>query len=532
MSDTFDYIVVGGGSAGAVVAARLSEDSRCSVLLLEAGPPDDSLLIRMPMAFRMMRQRAMFDWGYHSEPEFHANGRAVHAPRGKVLGGSSSVNGMMYSRGHPRDYDQWAQMGAAGWSYDDVLPYFRKSEHSDRGASVWHGANGPMRVSRISGPDPLARAVEAAATGLGFPIVSDFEAGTHEGFGLPDLTVGEGRRASTSEAFLTPARRRPNLKIVTGAQVTRLLFEGRRTVGVDYRIHGESLTARCDREIILSGGAYGSPHLLMLSGVGPGDHLKDHGIPVVADLPGVGSQLQDHPLVPMVFRSGRPLEVTPKLRADQIALSALRWMAGGRGLLGSQLLSSVAYYRSQPHLERPDLEFVMIPTSLDARVWFPGVRKPAPDLLTVYNCVMRPESRGSVRLRSSNPDDAPEIRFNLLQSEGDLALLRFAIGWTRTLMSTPPLDQFVGDEVLPGPQATQASDLDAFIRSTVVTAQHPACTCRMGTDPQSVVDPRLRVHGLEGLRIADASVMPALIGGHTNAAAIMIGERAADFVRG
>ncbi|HEY0682163.1 MAG TPA: GMC family oxidoreductase N-terminal domain-containing protein [Steroidobacter sp.] len=532
MNHSFDFIVVGGGSAGAVVAARLSEDAKYSVLLLEAGAPDKSVLIRMPLGFRLIRQLALFDWGYRSEPEPHANARSIHIPRGKVLGGSSAVNGMIYSRGHARDYDEWARMGAAGWSYDDVLTYFRRSERSDRGKSTWHGVDGPMPVSRMSNDDPLSHAIEQTAVELGYPVVDDFEAGSHEGFGLPDLTVGNGRRSSTASTFLAPARGRANLHIVTGAHATRILFKGTRAIGVEYRAGETTFTASCARETILCGGAYGSPQLLMLSGVGPAEHLRQHGIAVIADLPGVGTGLQDHPLVPMVFHSRQPLRVRSATRADRIAWSALRWMFTGKGFLATQPLSSVAYYRSRPELDRPDLEFVLIPTSLDAKVWFPGIRPPSADLLSIYNIVMRPESRGSVRLRSANPQDPPAIQFNLLQSDRDVDLLRHAIGWTRDLMFASTMQRYVGEEALPGRSASDVRHVQEFIRSAVVTAQHPACTCRMGVDAASVVDPQLRVHGLQGLRIADASIMPTLIGGHTNATSIMIGERAAEFARG
>lgn len=533
MQNRFDYVVIGGGSAGAVVAARLSERPGLSVLLLEAGGPDRSILLRMPLAFRMLRQKMLFDWGYNSEPEPHANGRSIPAARGKVLGGSSSINGMMYSRGHPSDYDQWARQGAPGWSFEEVLPYFKKSENSQRGASRWHGVGGPLQVTSFgteAQDDPLVRALQAAGRSLGYPVTDDLDGELPEGFGVPDRTVGNGRRSSTSRAFLEPARRRPNLSIQTDAHVTRILMDGMRATGVEAHVNGALRTIHANAEILVCAGTYASPQLLMLSGIGPADHLRETGVGVVADLPGVGSGLKEHPLVPMGFRGKREFPMRRKLRADQLAIEALRWQFTGKGTIASQPLTSYAFHRSSPQLPVPDLESIILPISLNAHVWFPGVRKPYDDIMTSLNCVLRPGSTGSVRLRSADPFAKPAIRFNILSDPEDLALLRYSLSWTRKLMRTSPLDEYVGEEIFPGPAVTSPEAMDDYIRRTVVTEQHPTSTCRMGTDGQSVVDPQLRVHGIAGLRVADASIMPTLIGGHTNAAAIMIGERAADLV--
>ncbi|MGA0599326.1 GMC family oxidoreductase [Caulobacter sp. KR2-114] len=526
----FDYVVVGGGSAGCAVAARLSEDPGKTVLLLEAGGPERHLLMKMPLTFTALRGHPTLEWGYGTDPEPYVNGRIVPAARGRVLGGSSSVNGMMYSRGHPRDYDQWRQLGADGWGWDEVLPYFKKSERSWRGETPTHGASGQLRVSPLRSGEPIAKAIRDTARGLRYRVLDDFEAGDPEGFALPDLTVFGGRRASAATAFLEPARRRANLKIVTGAHVTRITLEKGRATGVEYQAAREANAVQAG-EIILCGGAYATPQILMLSGVGPAEHLRRHGIRPVLDLPGVGSGLQEHPLAPMAFSLKRPLRFTQGLRADKLALSGLYWWLTGRGFPAAMPLSSIAYLKSRPDLERPDLEHIFMGTNMAAHVWLPGWRPPRPDQLTVLNVVLRPGSRGSVRLRSADPFDKPRIQFNLLQDPEDLRLMRHAFRWTRDFVRQGELADHVADEALPGAALADDAALDAYIRQTVGTAQHPASSCKMGQGPDAVVDAQLKVRGIEGLRIADASVMPTLIGGHTNAPSIMIGEKAADMIQ-
>ncbi|QIB64903.1 GMC family oxidoreductase [Kineobactrum salinum] len=524
----YDYIVVGAGSAGSVIANRLTEDPDVRVLLLEAGGPDRSVYMAMPLAYRLLRTKNLFDWGYHSAPEPCADHRVIDAPRGRVLGGSSSVNGMMYSRGHPQDYDQWSRRGARGWSFEEVLPYFKKSERNWRGETKRHGGSGLLSVSPANRSDPLTASMHETARRLGYPVLDDFEAGDSDGFSLPDLTISNcGRRASAAKAFLRPVRHRSNLKIQTRAQAARILFDKGRAVGVEYVLHGARHTASAQREVVVSGGAFASPHLLMLSGIGPADHLRRHGIEVQADLQGVGQNLQDHVVIPMLFKAKQPFAFGRNLRVDRIAWSAMLWQLLGKGPAGTVPLTSIAYYRSRPDLDRPDLENIFLPTSMMAQVWFSGWRTPAPDLMTSLNLVLRPSSRGCVELQSSDPLAHPRIQYNLLAERDDMERLKFTTAWTRDLMRAAPICDFVGDEISPGPDVTSDKALEAYARKMVMTAHHATSTCAIG----SVVNAELQVNGVAGLRVADASVMPEIVGGHTNAPAIMIGEKAADLLK-
>ena len=532
MAETFDYVVVGAGSAGCVMAARLSEDPKVSVLLLEAGGTDSDLTLKMPVAFLKAVIDPRFNWGYVTEPEPHMNGRQLWLPRGKVLGGSSSINGMFYMRGHPLDFDQWAQMGAAGWSYADVLPYFKKMETSWRGEGPYHGGSGPVRVMPIGKRYQLHDPMMNAAVGAGFNS-DDLSAETPEGFALGEATIdARGRRVSAATAYLRPAAGRANLQVRTGALAHRVLIEGGRAVGVDYERGGERQVVHCRREVILCGGAYNSPHLLMLSGIGPAEHLREVGVEVVADRPGVGANLSEHATVSMEFEATRPVTFLKQLRLDRLILSVLRWAVLGNGPLASQLNSCNVVIRTRGHLDRPDVQIMANPIRFDAKIWFPWLTPRQGHLFWAGIVALHPKSRGWVRLKSKDPRELPAVTLNLLSDPEDLATLRAGIRAARRIYRTPPQGDLTGAEKLPGEAVQSDADLDAFIRETNYVSMHPVGTCAMGAGPDAVVDPDLRVIGVEGLRVVDASVMPTVPGANTNAAVIMIAERAADLIKG
>lgn len=523
----FDYIVVGAGSAGCVLANRLSESGTESVLLIEAGGKDDNWLFRMPLGFMMTAANPIYDWGYSSEPDAKLAGRSMPLPRGRVHGGSSSVNGMIYIRGHSGDYDGWAQMGARGWSYADVLPYFRKMETSWRGAGKYHGDSGPLSVTPVDGRRLLQAPIRQSVIAAGYTESDDLSGDRQEGFSGCEVTVDrKGRRASTARAYLKPALKRPNLTVLSGAQATRVLIEDKRAVGVEVSQDGRLSQVRARKEVVLSGGSYNSPQLLMLSGIGPAAQLDALGIPVEVDAPGVGRDLSEHPLVYMTF-AAHETSFLSALRFDRAAWSALRWIATGKGPFASQITSGVQMLRTRPELKRPNIQLVFLPVRLDAKLWYPFGKRQS-HVLSVMVMQLHPESRGTVELRSSDPLAKPRIDLHLLSTPTDFADIREGIATVRKIFAASPLREMVEREIAPGSD----TDLDDFIRNNLKITQHPSGTCRMGEDPGAVVDSDLRVKGVSGLRVVDASVMPTVPGANINAAVIMVAERASDLIRG
>ncbi|TAJ94401.1 MAG: choline dehydrogenase [Gammaproteobacteria bacterium] len=527
--ESCDYVIIGAGSAGCVLANRLSADPGVTVHLLEAGGSDAHDLIRMPVAWMRASEKPEFSWGQVAGPEIHAGERLIPQTRGRLLGGSSSINGMMYIRGRPEDYDAW---GLPGWRYADLLPYFRRSEDNWRGESRWHGSGGPMRVGRLA-PDPdHYPALLAAAQALGYREIPDFSAAEAEGFGLPDFTTWSGQRVSTATAFLKPARQRRNLRIVTAAQATRVLLEGRRAAGVEYLQDGEKKTIRAIREVILCAGAFNSPQLLQISGIGPAKVLHAAGIPRLHELPGVGANLQDHPMILAAWQAREPRTFERHLRLDRLLLAAIRWKLFGTGPLAVQPMSIQGFLKSEPGLDRPDTQFQVIHVSYMARPWFPWLRPGAGHQISSGALLLNPESRGSVNAVSIDPRVAPSIHLNLLEKEADLWAMMRMFRFMRRFFATGPAAELVTGEVVPGPEVDGDAGIEAYIRAAAITGMHSSGTCAMGNDPMSVVDPELKVHGIDGLRVADASIMPRIVRGNTNAPAIMIAEKAADLILG
>ncbi len=500
----YDYIVIGAGSAGCVVANRLTEESDTTVLLLEAGNPDTKPEIHIP-AKCVGLLGSEVDWGYFSEPEPYLNDRRMFCSRGKVLGGSSSINFMMYVRGNHHDYDHWQALGNPGWSYEDVLPYFKRSEHQQCGASDYHGADGELSVTDLISPAEVSQRFIDACVAKGYDYNPDFNGAQQKGAGAYQLTVKDGKRHSAAAAFLLPIRQRPNLTVKTGALVTRLLFEGTRAIGVEYVQEGAIHQVRVNQEVILSAGAFDSPKLLLLSGIGNADYLQALGIPVVTDLPGVGQNLQDHILVSVVY------EATQAVRPE----------------ITSNGVESGLFLHSEGNLDiAPDLQFFFGPIQ-----FLPPGYTPSEFGFTGAVSLTRLQNVGSVGLRSLDPNDPPMFQMNYLQHEADVEKLVAALKLMRELLHSNGFDPFRGREIAPGAEVQSDEAIEAYIRDSCSTEWHPVGTCKMGTDSMAVVDPELRVYGVEGLRVVDASIMPTITTGNTNAPTIMIGEKGADFIK-
>ena len=534
MTQEFDYIVVGAGSAGCVLAARLSEDPTTRVLLLEAGPADRSLWIHLPIGYGKTMWSPTYNWCFHTDPDPNMNGRQIYWPRGKTLGGSSSINGLIYIRGQREDFDHWAALGNAGWGYDEVLPYFIKSEGNQRGANPLHGGDGPLKVSDIGARHELIEAFIGGAQQIGVPRTDDFNGARQEGAGYFQLNTWKGWRCSTAKAYLAPARRRSNLRIETGAMAAGIDFDGARASGVRYRKGGVMRTATAQAEVLLAAGAIQSPQLLQLSGIGPEALLREHGITPQRVLPGVGENLQDHLQMRLIFECAKPVTTNDQLNSwmGQLKLG-LQWLLFRSGPLAVGINQGGCFMRAlqdesgQPVAATPDIQFHVATLSADMA----GGKVHPFSGFTLSVCQLRPQSRGHIRIRSTDPFAPPAMQPNYLSTELDRRTAVAAVKAARAIAAAPAMQPYVKREVRPGPDVGDDAALLEFCRSQGATIFHPSGTCRMGHDAMAVLDERLRVHGVPGLRVVDCSAMPTLVSGNTNAAVVMMAERAADMIR-
>ena len=530
MQTEFDYIIVGAGSAGCVMANRLSAETGISVLMLEYGGSDASPFVQMPSALAIPMNSKQFDWGYHSEPEANLNNRRMHVPRGKVIGGSSSVNGMVYVRGHAADFDTWDSLGAKGWAYADVLPYFKRSETYSGGADAYRGDEGPLHTRKGDMRNPLYRAFIAAGVEAGYGESADLNGFRQEGFGAFDMTVHRGVRWSAANAYLRPALRRKNLRLRSRCLVEKVLFEGKKAVGVAYACKGSKFQAKARRAVILCGGAINSPQLLQLSGIGDADHLKKTGVAPLLHRAGVGTNLMDHLEFYFQIKSSQPITLYPVLSLWRKALIGMQWMATGGGLGASNHFESGGFIRSRAGISYPDIQFHFLPLAVS----YNGSKMASEHGFQAHVGPMRSKSRGSVQIKSALASDKPEIRFNYLSHKDDWAEMRACVRLTRELFETQAFKPFYAAETQPGKSVTSDADIDAFIRQHVESAYHPSGTCKMGdaNDPMAVVDPQTRVIGVDNLHVVDSSILPLITNGNLNAPTIMLAEKAADHILG
>lgn len=524
-----DYIIIGAGSAGCVLANRLSEDPSKQVLLLEYGGSDRNLFIQMPTALSIPMNTDKYAWQFHTEPEPYLNHRKMHCPRGKVLGGSSSINGMVYVRGHARDFDEWAEQGATDWSYQHCLPYFRKADDWAFGRDEYRAQGGPLSVNNGNQmQNPLYRTFIEAGVQAGYLSTSDYNGQQQEGFGPMHMTIKNGIRWSTANAYLKPALKRSNLQVITHAMTQRILFEGKRAVGVAFLKDGQEQQAKARVEVILAAGAIGSPHLLQVSGVGPAAVLQAAGVPVVHDLPGVGENLQDHLEFYFQFRCKQPITLNGQLDPWHKFLIGTRWLLKRDGLGATNHFESCAFIRSKPGIEWPDIQYHFLPAAMryDGRSAFDGHG------FQVHVGHNKPKSRGRLQIRHADAREAPSILFNYLQHPDDVEGFRACVRLTRNIIGQPAFDLYRDSEIQPGDTVQTDDEIDAFVRANCESAYHPSCACRMGTDALAVVDPETRVHGVEGLRVVDSSIFPTITNGNLNSPTIMLAERAADLIKG